>query len=143
MRTLGIVSSIIVIISVFLPWIEITSTSTEISIETFNTRYITGFSNTYGVVGLALGIISVFMFYSERKLALIPGYTIVFIGLIYIFEILQRGETTSSSVGNYYSSISYITEIQIGMYLFLISGVFCIISGFKFLKIDSKIWTFS
>ena len=138
MKVLGIVSSIIVIISVFFPWIEITATSSELSNEFYNTKYIFGFSNSFGKIGLALGIISVFMFYNERKLSLLPGYTIVFIGLIYIFDILQRGETSSNSVGNYYSSVSYISEIQIGMYLFLLSGVFCIISGFKFLKLDSK-----
>lgn len=143
MKVLGITSSILVILSVFLPWVETSSISFEINDVSFNIKDLYGISTSFGKLGLSLGIISVLMFYYERKLSLLPGYAIVFFGLIYIFEIIQGGETSSSSSGNYSSTVSYICEIQIGMYLFIVGGIFCIISGFKFLKLDSKIWSFS
>lgn len=145
MKNFGILFSIIAIIAVFLPWLETSSVTQQINNDSFNINIIElyGISTSFGKLGIVLGIISVLMFYFEKKFSLLPGYTMVFIGLIYIFEIIQRGETTTSSLGNYASTVSYIYEIKLGMYLFLVSGIFCTICGFKFLTSNSKNWPFS
>lgn len=143
MKALGITFSLLVILSVFFPWAETYSIHSELNNVPYNVKFVYGFSNGLGLFGLILGIISLLMFYYERKLSLLPGYTIVFIGIIFLLENSKFLNPVSSSYSNSLNSIDYIFKMKIGIYLFLISGILCVISGIKFLRLDSKFWTFS
>ena len=59
MKTLGITFSLLVILSVFFPWVETYSIYSEFNNEPHNVKYVYGFSSILGMLGLILGIISV------------------------------------------------------------------------------------
>lgn len=138
MKDLGLIASVLIIISGFLPWIETSTFSPTIGNASFNAVSLTGISTGFGILGIIMGSISFLMFYKEMKWTMLPGYMVVFIGVIFLMEYSQNSAVSSLSTGSYYQVIKYNYTPQFGVYLFLICGLLCSFSGYNFLKINTR-----
>lgn len=140
MKDLGLISSVLIIVSTFFPWIETSSLSPTISNKSFNAVTLTGTSTGFGILGIIMGSISFLMFYKEMKWTMLPGYIVIFLSIFFLMEYSLIEGVTSYSGSSYYHSIKYTYSPKIGVFLFLFCGIICSFSGYKFLKLDANFW---
>lgn len=121
-----IIVSIIIVISVFLPWYEASSSS---SFGDFNSSFSSG-----GILGLLLAFAGGFMALKNIKWAFITGVFNFFIGLGYMLGWFGSigGVSYSSSYGG--ASAQASIDPQIGLYLFVIGSLIFAIFTLKNLK---------
>lgn len=130
-----IIVSIIIVISVFLPWYEASSSS---SFGDFNSSFssggISGISFGGGILGLLLAFAGGFMALKNIKWAFITGVFNFFIGLGYMLGWFGSigGVSYSSSYGG--ASAQASIDPQIGLYLFVIGSLIFAIFTLKNLK---------
>ena len=121
--------------SVFLPWIEITS---SISFGGFNSSItISGIKNGGGFFGLLVALAGGYMVFKKIKFAFIAGALNFLIGLGYMLGWFDGG-------GSYTSSLVGISiNPKFGLYLFILASIVFMIFTLKnflhFLKDDLKL----
>lgn len=139
MKKLGITSSIIVIFSLFLPWYSVVKTTTGMNSGTSNFGGSSGIITDYGILGLILGGVSLYLFIKEIKWASLLGILIIIDGLLFIYGISKLGGSASGGYGRYSQSVEVGTEPQFGIYLFILGGLVCAFSGYKIFKDSSGV----
>jgi hypothetical protein len=129
--------------SVFLPWIEASSSSNigELS-SNFNTEF-SGISTGGGIFGLVLALVGIYLAYQNLKWAFVAGAINFIDGLAYTFGWLSNKTEFNSNAdlgsefGEY--SIKSGTEPMIGLYLFTISSLLFVLFTLKNLKSSNQI----
>jgi hypothetical protein len=131
---IAIIATVVVVISVFLPWVE---TSSSVSYQGYHGSYssggINGFASGIGIAGLLLGIMGGIMAFNRAKYSFVLGLVNVLCGLGDIFGwfSFNGGASFSSSFGG--GSVSAKINPQFGLILFVIASLVFTISTLKYL----------
>jgi len=134
MKKLGVISSILIIISVFLPWFSSSVSGSGVFNTTVNSQSLTGLTTSYGLLGILLGGVSLFLFIKENKWSFLPGLLSLIDGILFILYLNGFGVTSSSSFGEYSQKYSSSLEPQIGVYLLIVGGFLSVIFSLKYFK---------
>lgn len=138
-KYVAIGAAIITLISVFLPWVEATSSASFMGETVRSTSGpISGFAIGGGLLGLSLAIAGGYMAFKQMKWAFIPGAINFLNGLGYMLGWFGAGGTTSYSTGFGRGSASASVDPQIGLYLFVIASFIFVISTLKNLKLEES-----
>ena len=123
-KTLGIISSALIILSLFLPWLTLEgSAGTNFSgIQTQKITFL-GYLFSFGKIGGVLSIIGIIGFIKKYKYLWVVGVFILLDTLWSIYVFSNSNAEFSTSIEGITSSVSSKYEIQYGIYLFVISVI--------------------
>ena len=131
---LGTIAGIVMVISVFLPWVEGSSSSSVMGYSSsYSTGGLPGTSTGYGLVAILLGVLGVFFVHKEYKFSIIIGVIAV---LDAIALISGWGSFDTSISGNGFSAQSGLQPL-IGLYLFALASIVYLIATLKYLRGNS------
>tara|TARA_B100000780_G_C20777214_1_gene308606 strand:- start:11 stop:451 length:441 start_codon:yes stop_codon:yes gene_type:complete len=117
---MGIICSIVLVVSVFLPWAEASSSvSSSLGGGSYSTGGISGISLGYGVFGLLLGVGGLIMSFKRLKWTWLLGLIALVNGISYLIAMGNAGSSSSSSIGGYSASAKMSVDPQVGLFLFL------------------------
>ena len=130
---MGIICAIVMVISVFLPWAE---ASSSVSMGgygggSYSTGGISGISLGYGMFGLLLGIGGFIMSLKRMKWTWLLGLVALIDGISYLIAMGDAGVSSSSSYGGYSASVKASVDPQVGLFVFIVGGVLLTIFTLK------------
>lgn len=132
---IALAASVIAAISVFLPWIEVSSSASFGGYTgSYSTGSISGISIGGGIFGLLLALAGGFMAFKNMKFAFIAGAINFLNGLGYMLGWFgaSGGGSYSSTYGGGYASANF--DPKIGLFLFLLSSLVFAIFTYKNFK---------
>ena len=120
-NVMGIICAIVMMVSVFLPWAEASSSvsSSYGGGGSYSTGGISGISLGYGMFGLLLGIGGLIMSLKRLKWTWLLGLVALINGISYLLAMGNAGGSSSSSYGGYSASAKVSVDPQIGLFIFL------------------------
>jgi len=117
---IGIICAIVMVISVFLPWAEASSSvSSSYGGGSYSTGGISGISLGYGMFGLLLGIGGLIMSFKRLKWTWLLGLVALIDGISYLIAMGNAGGSSSSSYGGYSASVKASVDPQVGLFMFI------------------------
>jgi hypothetical protein len=130
---MGVICAIVMVISVFLPWAEASSSvsSSYGGGGSYSTGGISGISLGYGVFGLLLGIGGLIMSLKRMKWTWLLGLVALIDGISYLIAMGDAGVSSSSSYGGYSASVKASVDPQVGLFVFIVGGVLLTIFTLK------------
>ncbi|KXK40181.1 MAG: hypothetical protein UZ09_BCD002000447 [Bacteroidetes bacterium OLB9] len=141
LNQIALVAAGIAALSVFLPWLEISSSASAGGYSAnYSTGGISGITVGGGIWGLLVALIGGYMAYKNIKFTFIAGALNFIIGIGYIFGWfgastgVNGGFNYNSSYGN--ASAQASINPQFGLYLFVLASLVFMIYTFKNLKGD-------
>ena len=119
------------IISVFLPWLEVTGAGVSTD-EGFQPVIISGISIGYGIIGLLVALAGGYLAYKQSKWTVIAGIVNFINGYGYLHEWFGAGKHDSANYGDVTSRSS--VDPKFGIYLFIMTSLAFIIFTLKYYK---------
>jgi len=121
---MGMICAIVMVISVFLPWAEASSSvSSSYGGGSYSTGGISGISLGYGMFGLLLGIGGLIMSLKRMKWTWLLGLVSLIDGISYLIAMGDAGVSSSSSYGGYSASVKASVDPQAGLFIFLVCAL--------------------
>jgi hypothetical protein len=130
---IAIVSSGLVVISIFLPWLEVSSSFSGLGQSFGSSGSISGISISGGMFGVLVSLAGGFMAFKHIKWAFIAGVVNFLNGLGYMIGWFGVGGFSYSGSAGGVSAKGSI-DPQIGLYLFVFSSLIFVIFTLKNLK---------
>tara|TARA_B100000900_G_scaffold412127_1_gene433271 strand:+ start:5727 stop:6146 length:420 start_codon:yes stop_codon:yes gene_type:complete len=121
---LGILFSILCVVSVFLPWAESTaSVGSSFGSSSASSGNLSGITLGVGIAGLLLGLGSLYSSFKRLKYTWILGLVMLVDGVYYLLTMNASGVSSSSSYGGASVSVSSSVDPQFGLFIFTISAL--------------------
>lgn len=131
---LGTIAGIVMVISVFLPWVEGSASSSVMGYSSsFSTGRLPGTSLWYGWMAISLGVLGVFFVHKEYKFSIIIGVIAILDAIALISGWLSFDTSIS---GNGFSAQSGLQPLA-GLYIFALASVIYLIATLKYIKGNS------
>jgi hypothetical protein len=131
----AVIMAIIIVISVFLPWAE---ASSSVSFGGYNQSYhsggVSGFLCGAGIIGVLIGIIGLIMALNCFRWTFVMGIFNFLIGIGFAFGWFSAGGSVSYNSGFGNGNASAHVDPQIGVFLFIFASLIFIFTSLTYLK---------
>ena len=130
---LGLVFSLLAIVSVFLPWAKASSSysSGGIGSGSYSTGAISGITLGVGIAGIICALAAAYLSFNRMKQTWIVGAIMLIDSIYYLITMGTAGGKTSTSYGEYSVSASVSVDPQIGLFVFALSSLLILITTLK------------
>jgi len=130
---LGLLFSIVCMMSTFFPWAESTASVNMGSFgsSSASTGNLSGITLGVGIIGLLMGLGSLYSSFKKLKYTWIIGVLMLIDGIYYLLTMNSSGVSSSSTYGDYSASVSGSVDPKFGLFLFTISSLLLVIFTLK------------
>ena len=129
---IGLTSSVVMIIAVFLPWLKVSSSASFMGYSSsFSAGAISGFNVGDAWFALIISIVAIVLTLKNIKWAVICGAVNLIIALGFIVGWRSYNAGTSVSFESSYGSASASIDVQGGIYLLALAALVLIVSTIK------------
>jgi hypothetical protein len=130
---LGLVFSLLAIVSVFLPWAKASSSYSAggLGSGSYSTGAISGITLGVGIAGIICALAAAYLSFNRMKQTWIVGAIMLIDSIYYVITMGNAGGKSSASYGEYSASASVSVDPQIGLFVFALSSLLILVTTLK------------